>query len=170
MRCNFPDMHDNTLFPMRRRDFLRLGAGAAALTLVPSALEAWAAPAEFPLMTIYKSETCLCCEKWVDHVKAAGFKTAVHNLDPMDPLKDQLAIPRHVRSCHTAQIGGYLVEGHVPATDIKRLLKEKPKIMGLSVPGMPVGTPGMDQPGIPAEPYNVIAFQKAGATSVYAKY
>jgi hypothetical protein len=163
-------MLDDTRLPMRRRDFLWLGAGATALTLVPSSLAALAAPAELPLMTIYKSETCLCCEKWVDHVKAAGFKTSVHNRDPMDPLKDQLAIPRHVRSCHTAQIGGYIVEGHVPAVDIKRMLKEKPKVMGLSVPGMPVGTPGMDQPGVPAEPYHVVAFQKAGATTVFAKY
>jgi hypothetical protein len=155
---------------MRRRDFLRLGAGAAALTLAPGSLAAWTAGGELPPMTIYKSETCLCCEKWVDHVKAAGFRTVVHNRDPIDPLKDELAIPRHVRSCHTALVGGYLIEGHVPAADIKRMLKEKPKFMGLAVPGMPVGTPGMDQPGVPAEPYHVVAFQKAGGTSVYAKY
>jgi hypothetical protein len=153
-----------------RRDFLRLGAGAAALTLVPGSLLARAGTAELPLMTIYKSETCVCCEKWVDHVKAAGFKTAVHDRDPIDPLKDELKIPRHVRSCHTAQVGGYLVEGHVPAADVKRLLKEKPKVMGLAVPGMPIGTPGMDQPGVPAEPYHVVAFQHTGATTVYAKY
>ena len=163
-------MHDDTRPLLRRREFLRLGAGAAALTLLPGSLAAWAGSADLPLMTIYKSETCLCCEKWVDHVKAAGFKTSVHNRDPIEPLKDELAIPRHVRSCHTAQVGGYLIEGHVPAPDIKRLLKEKPKLMGLAVPGMPVGTPGMDQPGIPAEPYHVVAFQKAGSTSVYAKY
>lgn len=164
-------MHDETRFLMRRRDFLRLGATAAAVTLVPGSLVGrTAADAELPLMTIYKSETCLCCAKWVDHVKAAGFRTAVHDRDPIDPLKDELNIPKHVRSCHTAQIGGYLIEGHVPAADVKRLLKEKPKVMGLAVPGMPVGTPGMDQPGIPAEPYHVVAFQKAGTTSVYAKY
>jgi hypothetical protein len=163
-------MHDDTRPLLRRREFLRLGAGAAALTLLPGSLAARAGSADLPLMTIYKSETCLCCEKWVDHVKAAGFKTSVHNRDPVEPLKDELAIPRHVRSCHTAQVGGYLIEGHVPAADIKRLLKEKPKLMGLAVPGMPVGTPGMDQPGIPAEPYHVVAFQKVGTTSVYAKY
>jgi hypothetical protein len=163
-------MHDDTRTLMRRRDFLRLGAGAASLTLFPGSLLAWTGAPDLPLMTIYKSETCLCCEKWVDHVKAAGFKTTVHDRDPIEPLKDELAIPRHVRSCHTAQVGGYLVEGHVPAADIKRMLKEKPKFMGLAVPGMPIGTPGMDQPGVPAEPYHVVAFQKAGTTSVYAKY
>ncbi len=121
-------------------------------------------------MTIYKSETCLCCAKWVDHVKAAGFRTAVHDRDPIDPVKDELGIPRHVRSCHTAKVGGYLIEGHVPAADVKRLLMEKPAFMGLAVPGMPVGTPGMDSPGVPAEPYHVVAFQKTGITTVYAKY
>lgn len=163
-------MHDDTRPRMRRREFLRIGAGTAALALVPGSMAAQARATDLPLMTIYKSETCLCCEKWVDHVKAAGFKTSVHNRDPMEPLKDELAIPRHVRSCHTALVGGYLIEGHVPAADIKRMLKEQPKLMGLAVPGMPVGTPGMDQPGIPAEPYHVVAFQKAGTTSVYAKY
>jgi hypothetical protein len=121
-------------------------------------------------MTIYKSESCLCCAKWVDHVKAAGFKTTVHDRDPIDPVKDELKVPRHVRSCHTALVGGYLVEGHVPAADLKRMLKEKPKFMGLAVPGMPVGTPGMEQPGVPVEPYHVVAFQKSGTTTVFAKY
>jgi hypothetical protein len=163
-------MRDDTSHPMRRREFLLAGAGAAGLALVPRSLAALTGAPFLPPMTIYKSETCLCCEKWVDHVKAAGFTTTVHDRDPIDPIKDELAIPRHVRSCHTAQVGGYLIEGHVPAADIKRMLKEKPRLMGLAVPGMPVGTPGMDQPGVPAEPYHVVGFQKAGATSVYAKY
>ena len=156
--------------PLRRRDLLLLGAGAAAAAILPASLAALAGVPGLIPMTIYKSESCLCCAKWVDHVKAAGFKTTVHNRDPLDPLKDQLRIPRHVRSCHTAQVGGYLVEGHVPAADIKRMLKEKPALMGLAVPGMPVGTPGMEQPGVPAEPYHVVAFQKTGTTAVYAKY
>ncbi len=164
-------MPDATRIPIGRREFLRIGTGAAALAFVPGVLAAReVSGGELPLMTIYKSRTCLCCEKWVDHVKAAGFRAAVHDRDPMDPVKDDLSIPRHVRSCHTALVGGYVIEGHVPAADVKRMLKEKPKFMGLAVPGMPVGTPGMDQPGVPAEPYHVVAFQKAGATSVYAKY
>ena len=155
---------------MDRRTFLRLGAGAVGLTFLPGSPRPDRRGAPLPPMTIYKSETCLCCEKWVDHVKAAGFRTTVYDRDPIDSIKDELGIPRHVRSCHTAQVGGYIVEGHVPAADVKRMLKEKPKTMGLSVPGMPVGTPGMDQPGVPAEPYHVVAFQKSGSTSVYAKY
>ncbi|HET8622704.1 MAG TPA: DUF411 domain-containing protein [Gemmatimonadales bacterium] len=155
---------------MDRRTFLRLGAGAVGLTFLPGSARPDGRGAPLPPMTIYKSETCLCCEKWVDHVKAAGFRTTVYDRDPIDPIKDELGIPRHVRSCHTAQVGGYIVEGHVPAADVKRMLKERPKTMGLSVPGMPVGTPGMDQPGVPAEPYHVVAFQKSGSTSVYAKY
>jgi hypothetical protein len=155
---------------MDRRDFLRVGGGVVACTLIPGSARAARQAPPLPSMTIYKSETCVCCEKWVDHVKAAGFRTTVFDRDPIDPIKDELGIPRHVRSCHTAQVGGYVVEGHVPAPDIKRLLKEKPRMMGLSVPGMPVGTPGMDQPGVPAEPYHVVAFQKSGATNVFAKY
>ena len=155
---------------MDRREFLRVGTGVVSLAVIPTAARAAVMEPALPPMTIYKSETCLCCEKWVDHVKAAGFRTTVHNRDPVEPIKDEMGIPRHVRSCHTARVGSYVVEGHVPAADIKRLLKDKPKTMGLAVPGMPVGTPGMDQPGVPAEPYHVVAFQKSGATSVFAKY
>ena len=160
---------DPTLL-IARRDLLRWGAGAVAAALRPAPLAALAVSPELPPMTIYKSESCLCCAKWVDHVKAAGFKTTVHDRDPIDPVKDELKVPRHVRSCHTALVGGYLVEGHVPAADLKRMLKEKPKFMGLAVPGMPVGTPGMEQPGVPVEPYHVVAFQKSGTTTVFAKY
>jgi hypothetical protein len=163
-------MMPDTSLKMARRDFLLWGAGALAASALPAPVAALAAGSELPPMTIYKSESCLCCAKWVDHVKAAGFKTTVHDRDPIDPVKDELKVPRHVRSCHTALAGGYLVEGHVPAADIKRMLKEKPRIMGLAVPGMPVGTPGMEQPATPAEPYHVVAFQKTGTTTVFAKY
>lgn len=160
----------DTTMPMRRRDFLLLGAGAVAATVLPPPLGALGATSDLPPMIVYKSESCVCCAKWVDHVKAAGFRTTVHDRDPVDPIKDELKVPRHVRSCHTALVGGYLVEGHVPAADIKRVLKERSKVMGLAVPGMPVGTPGMEQTGVPAEPYHVVAFQKAGTTTVFAKY
>ncbi|HEU5171083.1 MAG TPA: DUF411 domain-containing protein [Gemmatimonadales bacterium] len=153
-----------------RRSFLGRVAGVLALGLVPRRAWGLGEPASAPLMTVYKSKSCGCCAKWVDHVKAAGFRTVVHDRDPLDPVKDQLGVPKHVRSCHTAQADGYLIEGHVPAADIKRLLRERPKVIGLAVPGMPVGTPGMDQPGAPAEPYHVVAFRKGGETSVFAKY
>ena len=121
-------------------------------------------------LTIYKSRTCGCCAKWVDHVKAAGFNTVVHDDEDMNGVKDNLGVPNGVRSCHTAQVEKYLIEGHVPAEDITRLLKEKPKVAGLAVPGMPASTPGMAVPGEPHEPYETVAFQLDGGTSVYAKH
>ena len=120
-------------------------------------------------MTIYKSKTCGCCRNWVDHVKAAGFSTSVHDEEELDQLKDELGVPKAVRSCHTALVGGYLIEGHVPATDIRRLLAERPKVAGLAVPGMPAGSPGMAEPGKEGD-YEVVAFQSNGSTSRFAAH
>jgi hypothetical protein len=121
-------------------------------------------------LTIYKSSTCGCCAKWVDHVKAAGFTTVVHDDEDMEGVKDNLGVPQGVRSCHTAQVEKYLIEGHVPAEDIQRLLKERPKVAGLAVPGMPASTPGMAVPGEPHEPYETVAFRLDGTTTTYAKH
>ena len=152
-----------------RRDFLARTAalgGAVAIGGPLHALER-AAPAS---LTIYKSASCGCCAKWVDHVKAAGFATVVHDDEDMDGVKDNLGVPRDVRSCHTAQVEKYLIEGHVPAEDIRRLLKERPKVAGLAVPGMPASTPGMAVPGEPHEAYETVAFQLDGKTMTYAKH
>jgi len=121
-------------------------------------------------LTVYKSPTCGCCAKWVDHVKAAGFKTVVHDDDDMSTVKDNLGVPRELRSCHTVQVDKYVLEGHVPAEDLTRLLKERPKVAGLAVPGMPASSPGMAIPGEPHEPYEVVAYQLDGSTTVYAKH
>lgn len=121
-------------------------------------------------LTIYKSRTCGCCAKWVDHVKAAGFTAVVHDDEDMTTVKDNLGVPRGVRSCHTAQVEKYLIEGHVPAADIQRLLKEKPKVAGLAVPDMPASSPGMAVPGAPHEPYETVSFQLDGKTAVYARH
>ena len=123
-----------------------------------------------PTMVVYKSKSCGCCAKWVDHVKAAGFKLEVHDEESMDPLKDDLGIPRQVRSCHTALAGGYLIEGHVPASDIQRLLARRPTVAGLAVPGMPAGTPGMAEPGTKVGDFEVVAFQSNGSTEVFARH
>ena len=149
-------MIPDTSLMMARRDFLLWGTGAVAAGVLPAPLAALAGGSELPPMTIYKSESCLCCAKWVDHVKAAGFKTTVYDRDPIDPVKDELKVPRHVRSCHTALAGGYLVEGHVPAGAIRRLLAERPQAAGLAVPGMPIGSPGME--GGAPETYEVVLF------------
>src|SRR4051812_35742465 len=104
--------------------------------------------ARFPLrgtgktaITVYKDSSCGCCAKWVDYLRAEGFNPTVHDRDDMDSLKDKLGVPQEVRSCHTAEAAGYLIEGHVPASDIRRLLAERPEVAGLAVPGMPGKTP-----------------------------
>ncbi len=117
---------------------------------------------------IYKSPYCGCCNDWVRHMQENGFSVEVHNLRNMNPVKSDFGVPRHLQSCHTAMIGGYVVEGHVPAHDITRLLSERPKVTGLAVPGMPMGSPGMDGPR--KAPFDVLIFQSDGKTSVYSSY
>lgn len=119
-------------------------------------------------ITVYQSKTCGCCHKWIDHLKAAGFKVSSKMMDDVTPVKTKLGIPNHLTSCHTAVVDGYLIEGHVPAKAIKKLLSEKPAIKGLSVPGMPMGSPGMEGPY--KEAYNVVAWKKAGADFVFMKF
>ena len=151
-----------------RRTFVAQAAAfGGALAAGPLHAIERAAP---PTLTIYKSRSCGCCAKWVDHVKAAGFATVVHDDEDMNGVKDNLGVPGGVRSCHTAQVEKYLIEGHVPAGDIQRLLKERPKVAGLAVPDMPASTPGMAVPGEPHEPYETVAFQLDGTTSSYAKH
>jgi len=117
---------------------------------------------------IYKNAYCMCCDKWADHLRKAGFEVEVVSMDNVAPLKVQLGVPGNLWSCHTAKVGGYIVEGHVPADDIQKLLEEKPDVLGISVPGMPVGSPGMEMPGQPAESYASVLFEKDGKTSIYA--
>ena len=140
-----------------------LGAvgGTAALAAAPSA------GAPVPI-TVYKSPTCGCCAKWVDHMKAAGFEPTVRELDDLSEIKAGAGVPGELESCHTAIVGGYTIEGHVPAADVQRLLKEKPKVAGLSAPGMPMGSPGMEGPRKDA--YDVVTFDRAGRTTVFAKH
>ncbi len=121
-----------------------------------------------PKVTVYKSPSCGCCGKWVDHLRVNGFSVTVHDVQNLEPVKQRYGVPRNLASCHTATVEGYVVEGHVPAGDIKRLLAEKPKVKGLAVPGMPVGSPGMEQ-GNDKEPYDVVSFDESGRTAVYAR-
>ena len=123
-----------------------------------------------PSVDVFKSATCGCCAKWVDHMRAAGF--TVHVTDLQEPelqkIKDRYGVPSTARSCHTARVDGLTVEGHVPASEVKRLLKEKPQVVGITVPGMPLGSPGMEVSGVTPQPYQVLSFDKAGKTQVYA--
>lgn len=113
-------------------------------------------------VVVFKSPTCGCCSDWVDHMQKNGFSVEVHNLRNMNPIKVEYGIPRNLQTCHTAKIGGYVIEGHLPAGDIQRLLKERPNITGLTAPGMPIGSPGMEGPR--KAPYDVLAF---GLTAGY---
>ena len=103
-------------------------------------------------------------------MRASGFTANVHNDTAMEARRDRLGVPASMRSCHTAQIGGYLVEGHVPAADIQRLLRQRPKTMGLAIPGMPMSAPGMGEPGARVQPYKVLAFERNGSSRVYSQY
>ncbi len=127
------------------------------------------AAATGPLVTVYKSPTCGCCANWVEHMKAEGFQVEVHDVPDVRPTKRTHGVPGHLESCHTALAGGYAIEGHVPADVIRRLLAEKPQVAGIAVPGMPVGSPGMEM-GARKDPYDVIAFTKDGQTSVYSSH
>jgi len=123
-----------------------------------------------PSVVVYKSPTCGCCGKWIDHMKSSGFDVKSTDIDDVTSIKKQYGVPLDSQSCHTALVEGYVLEGHVPATAVKKMLKEKPKVVGLAVPGMPVGSPGMEVPSGQVEPYNVVAFDKAGKTTVYEKH
>ena len=153
-----------------RRTFVGHAAGFGLSLAGAKALQAGLPEVADPTVTIYMSPTCGCCALWVDHVKAAGFKTVVHEEEDMDTVKESLGVPRDMRSCHTAQVEKYLVEGHVPAEDIRKLLSRKPRAVGLAAPGMPASSPGMAVPGEPHEPFDVLLFQRDGSTEVFAKY
>lgn len=128
---------------------------------------AWAAGA-LATVEVYKSPTCGCCGKWVEHMKENGFKVVTHEMNDVTPHKQRLGVPVGMGSCHTAEVGGYLVEGHVPAADVKRLLAEKPKAKGLVSPGMPQSAPGMDMPG--KQPYEIFLVRQDGSTASFARH
>lgn len=146
---------------MRRRTFLGLAVAGALIATK-------AATAADTLIDVYKSPTCGCCGNWSDHLRGSGFKVTVNNIPNIDAFRAKAGVPMALAACHTALVDGYVVEGHVPAADIRRLLTERPKALGLAVPGMPMGAPGMDSPH--AKGYDVLLFQADGATRVYRAY
>lgn len=148
---------------LTRRTFLL--STTATVALAATGLPAKAASGT---LEVYKTPWCGCCTAWVDHMRDAGFEVRVTELDDLEPLKSAHGIPTDLASCHTALIGGYAIEGHVPAADVARLLKERPEAAGLAVPGMPMGSPGMEMAGH-TEPYDVVLFGP-GTRSVFARY
>lgn len=124
------------------------------------------------VIQVYKSPTCGCCTSWVEHIRDSGFQAEVIDVtdEALQQRKSKLGVGPRLASCHTAIVNGYVVEGHVPAADIKRMLSEKPAIIGIAAPGMPVGSPGMEVPGGRKDKYDVVAFSKGGATRVFASH
>jgi hypothetical protein len=122
-----------------------------------------------PAVAVYKSPTCGCCSKWIDHMRANGFVVTAHDVDDVASVKAKHGVPDAAGSCHTSLVGGYVVEGHVPADAVKRMLREKPPIAGIAVPGMPVGSPGMEVPGRAADSYAIVSFDKSGKQAVYER-
>jgi hypothetical protein len=146
---------------MKRRALLQaLLAGAFAYPL--------AAGAAAPVIDVYKSATCGCCEGWVQHLRNSGFTVKAHDVANPSDYREKFGMPNEFGSCHTAMVGGYAIEGHVPATEIRRLLAEKPKAIGLAVPSMPMGAPGME--GAMSMPYDVLLVRKDGKHSTYRHY
>ena len=158
---------NNSLPLSSRRHLLR------ALGLLPLAgvVHAAAPTAELPPVEVWKEPTCGCCKDWIAHMEANGFKVFV-NTGGTQAAKQRLGVPPEMASCHTAKVAGYSLEGHVPAKDIKRLLREKPDAVGLAAPGMPIGSPGMDTPAYTGKknPYNVMLIAKNGKHTAYQKY
>lgn len=168
--------------PPNRRAFLfaaaQLGVASLATLVGARALVAQPAPkravagaalsgAALPPMTVYKDPNCGCCTEWVSHVRKAGFVVTVRDTADMSSVKASFGVPSALESCHTARVGAYAIEGHVPADLIQKLLREQPVARGLAVPGMPMGSPGMEQ-GSQKDAYDVVLFDKAGKTRVYA--
>jgi hypothetical protein len=158
-------MIDRRSFLTRLAGVAVAGAGARRLWAQLPLLEGGGTP-----ITVYKSKSCGCCAKWVDYLSGAGFSPTVYDQEDMDSIKDSLGVPSELRSCHTAVLDRYLIEGHVPATDIRRLSAGKSKLQGLAVPGMPPGTPGMAPAGAPIEGFEVIGFSSNGSRSTFARY
>lgn len=148
---------------------------ASAGDALPAPLQAsTAAPAHSPvpaaessLLVVHKHPSCGCCVHWIEHMREAGFAVEVHDHEDMGPIKQRAGVPYAKGSCHTAEIDGYFIEGHVPAEDVQRLLAERPEARGLTVPGMPAGSPGMEVPDGTVHPYTVELVHHDGSTSAY---
>ena len=143
---------------MIRRELLYL---AGAITIAPSAFAN-------EIVEVYKIATCGCCTQWGEHLRAAGFSVRAHDVADPGTYRRRFGIPENLGSCHTARVAGYSIEGHVPAREIRRLLKARPDATGLAVPAMPLGSPGMEGPR--SDPYEVLLFHKDGQTRVFARY
>ena len=144
---------------MRRRTFIGVVLACAVTT---------GRAAASPAIDVYKDPACGCCAKWVEHLRANGFAARVNEERSLDAFKARVGVPATLASCHTALVDGYVIEGHVPAAEIRKLLADRPRALGLAVPGMPAGAPGMDMPRAPG--YDVLLFRADGSRSVFRSY
>jgi hypothetical protein len=155
------------MFTMRNsRKSVALGSLAILVVAGVSCSSAKESPSSD--VVVYKTPWCGCCEKWADHMRENGFAVTTEELNDLTEVKLKQNVGREISSCHTALVDGYVIEGHVPADVIRRLLKERPPVVGLTVPGMPIGSPGMER-GAYKEPYEVLTFDREGNTQVYAR-
>lgn len=153
-------MQESFMFA-RRRMLTMLAAAPWALASMPALSAA-------PAVSMFKLNGCGCCDLWAEHLRKNGFAVSVQALPDLTPVRVKYGIPNVFGTCHTALVEGYAIEGHVPAVDIQRLLRMKPKVAGLAVPGMPAGSPGMEGPR--SDPYDVLAFDRHGGTQIYARH
>jgi hypothetical protein len=155
----------NIKFVMQRRTYLG-GALGAALSLWQGMTSA---QSESNLVSVWKTASCGCCKAWIAHLQPNGFKVVASDVPNTAPIRKDLNMPAALGSCHTAKVENYVIEGHVPAKDIQRLLKERPRAIGLTVPGMPAGSPGMEM-GTKKDKFNVLFVLENGTTRVYQSY
>jgi len=128
------------------------------------------AETSLPLVKVTKNPSCGCCKLWVERLREAGFQVEVNDVDNLNSVKQRVGLPYGMGSCHTAEVDGYFVEGHVPVDDIKRLLRERPQARGIAVPGMPAGSPGMEVPSGQVQPYDVMLVGRDGSATVYSHH
>lgn len=158
--------------PYSRRNWLHaVAAGTVAVASAPllrtsELLAAAGTGAQAPVITVYKSPTCGCCTAWIEHMEANGFSATAQNVEDLSAIKRRFGVPDALQSCHTGLVAGYVVEGHVPADLVTRMLSEKPSGLGIAVPGMPIGSPGME--GGTPQKYDVLLFDNRGRSTVYA--
>lgn len=153
---------------MQARSYIR----AIALATIATLTSASAPPSSLlppPSVTVFKDPNCGCCKAWIEHLRQHAFDVTAKDTSDITAPKRTARVPEKLYSCHTAFVNGYVIEGHVPAPDIKRLLKEKPKVAGIAVPGMPLGSPGMEV-GNRKDKYDVIAFNRDGTTTLFARH
>ena len=148
---------------LSRRSLLILGVSASAAAACAQT------PRPSSDLAVYKSPTCGCCGAWVEHMRGAGFQAGITEVADPGSVRRAHGVPESLASCHTALIGGYVLEGHVPAEDVRRLLAERPEAVGLAVPGMPLGSPGMETPDGQREAYETLLILKGGGTRVFAR-